>query len=151
MVCLDLSAMFDVHQDCLKGEAPNAGSLNLKIHLKMSILYQLQRKALQMSEKCGAYPTKGAGTFACSRKPNTELYPQLAALGSARPLLGRGRCPARLCNIRVSQQLASHDSFMLLFDRCCMQPNCDQSVGLVCAPVTLPPVSAPDSEADTNI
>ncbi len=38
----------------LKGEASNAGSRNLKIHLKMSILYQLQRKALEMSEKCGA-------------------------------------------------------------------------------------------------
>ncbi len=124
MVCLDLSAMFDVHQDFLKGEAPNAGSLNLKIHLKMSILYQLQRKALQMSEKW-RIPNKRRGNICMFKKTNTELYPQLAALGSARPLLGRGRCPARLCNIRVSQQLASHDSFMLLFDRCCMQPNCD--------------------------
>ncbi len=30
-----------------------------KIHLKMSILYQLQRKALQISQKCGAQSTPG--------------------------------------------------------------------------------------------
>ncbi len=46
--------MPDVHRETVKGEASNAGSRNLKIYLKMSILHYFQSKALQMSKKCGA-------------------------------------------------------------------------------------------------